>query len=197
MIAVIESVARVDRVVGRYEGPAIRDILRLSGLPATYFYVGDDHSLAAAIGELFVRQDVDGVYLSAHGEQRGFELESGKLVPWRLLGGWLKQYFPKAQVFFVSTCRGGDRQVADALFAQAPNLRNIYGFVGNVPFTHTLAGFHLLFFLVSTRHVKPYVAAREVKRIVGHPFQVWERVSKYAPPTQLSKNLSACSTTSA
>jgi hypothetical protein len=108
----------------------------------------------------------DYIYLSSHGDDRGFANHNCSLnVSWREFGIMLcaSGCMKENSIVMLSCCRGGLNQVAYQLFYQCNHINYVVGPRQSLPPVEMMICFNLLLFNIEHRGVDPLVACEKIK----------------------------------
>lgn len=157
-VCIVESPNSGDLYLGRHEGAALRDALRLVGLPAECRLVVNRSALREALTSGLVEMmrtypnRIPAIHLSAHGDRNGIQLTSGETISWSELGDLLRPfnaYIAHGLILCVSACDGFAYAFEKIAKGGAP-YEHLVSCAGKPTWAETLIGF-LTFYLRWTR----------------------------------------------
>jgi hypothetical protein len=120
----------------------------------------------------------DYIYLSSHGNEKGFGNEDNTIdVPWCVFS-----YLRESQcmqddcIIYLSCCRGGLHQVAYDLFLNCSSISYIVGPRQSLSSAEMLISFSILLFNLEYRNIDPIVASEKIKCSTDLRFICFDRL---------------------
>ena len=117
-VFIAEFNSPADFYLGRLDGYAAREVLKVRRIPSRYRIVFDGEMLNKAIAEALAF-DTNIFHLSCHGDESGVQLADGEDIAWRGLADTLAPLASANRILVVSACVGGHVGLAKA-FADTP-----------------------------------------------------------------------------
>ncbi|MEM6894880.1 MAG: hypothetical protein AAF554_14395 [Bacteroidota bacterium] len=119
------------------------------------------------------------IYLSSHGDDYGFENETGSVsVEWTDFGSLVceTECLERNGILMLSCCRGGLNQIAYDMFWLCPQIEYVVGPRQSLNSVDMLIAFQLLMYNVENRRLDPIVACDRVLKGTDVRFTCFDRM---------------------
>ena len=128
------------------------------------------------------------LFLSAHGDENGFQNESDSLnVSWSDFGRIIceTECLSEEAILLLSCCRGGLNEIAYEMFDSCPYIEYICGPRQNIESSESIIGFSILLFNMIYRGLDPVLACDYIEKGVNIRFKCFDRMETMSDPGYL------------
>jgi hypothetical protein len=123
-VFIAESNNPLDFYLGRLDGHAANEVLKVRRIPSLYRVVLDRKMLKKAVAAAG-RFETDIFHLSCHGDETGIQLADGEELGWEELADELTPLASRSRILVNSSCVGGHSGIAKAFRATS----NRFGYI--------------------------------------------------------------------
>lgn len=160
---------------------------KLYGISPTVECINDKKDLRKALKK---QGDYDYIYLSSHGNNKGFCNTTRTLnMEWQDFGSLIceSNCLRESCILMLSCCRGGLNEVAYDMFWMCDQIEYVVGPRQSLISSDILIGFNLLLYNLEYRNLDPIVACNRVLKGTDIRFRCFDRMETMSDPAYIER----------